>query len=72
MSRARTFGVLQYEHGVWDGCEPLRVDASSYEEALQKIVGGRLKLVACSRIRSLYHLTAKVWDGNGFRYAYRY
>jgi hypothetical protein len=71
MSSERTFGVLQYDRGRWDGCAPIRLDAHSYEDALHKIVGEELTLVACARIRSLHHLTAKVWDGNGFRYAYR-
>ena len=70
MIRDRQFGILRYTHAVWDGRPPLRVVAATYEEAVERVCGKGLTLVACARIRSLYRLVAKVWDGHGFRYCY--
>jgi hypothetical protein len=36
------------------------------------VAGGGLTLVACSRMQGVAYLVAKVWDGSGFYYAYRY
>lgn len=68
----RSFGYMEYDHGKWNEKPVRRIEALSYDDAAQKIAGEGLTLVNCSRIRGLGYLVAKVWDGNGFRYAYRY
>jgi len=67
-----SFGFMRYDAGQWDGQPIGRVNALSYEDAAQRVAGGGLTLVACSRMQGVAYLVAKVWDGSGFYYAYRY
>jgi hypothetical protein len=72
MRAERSFGIMRYNHGVWDGANPIRLDAQSHEMAIARVCGDDLTLIECPRIRSLYHLVGKVWSGDGYRYAYRF
>lgn len=68
----RSIAVMRYDHALWDGREPERLDGMSYEDVARRALGPGLTLVDSGRIISLHHLVGKVWDGSGFRYAYRF
>jgi len=74
MQTHQSFGVMEYKQdasGIRQ--EPIhRLDAWTYEDAALQVLGEGLTLIADARIRGMAYLVAKVWDGNGFRYAYRY
>lgn len=70
MQYAHPFGVSVYRSPDMPAAH--RILAASYEDAVSRVAGEGLTLVASSRIRGLPYLVAKVWDGHGFRYAYRY
>jgi len=68
----RTFSVLQYCRGKWNGQPPVQVVAESYEQATEMICDNGLTHVASLKIVNLHFLSAKVWDGRGFRYCYNF
>jgi hypothetical protein len=71
-----SYGVMQYVHDA-EGIhqKPIRrVDASSYEDAVRQVAGDGLTLFNDARVsdKGVAYLAAKVWDGSGFRYCFRY
>jgi hypothetical protein len=74
MQTQHRFAVMEYRqdtNGIRQ--EPIRrLDAWTYEDAARQVSGEGLTLIADARIRGIACLVAKVWDGDGFRYVYRY
>jgi len=74
MEFTHNFGVLTYRHHA-NGIEHEalhRIEALSYEDAARQVVGDGVTLIADTKIHGVSYLVAKVWDGDGFRYAYHY
>ncbi len=69
----QTYRAHRYE---WEGTKlrqvPTTVCAESLEGAARALAGDGLTLVECPKIVSLGHLVAKVWNGSGYAYVYRF